>query len=554
MVRNPKRTIVFFCMSRRADVDEMSNKLRQIVQELKNSDVSAGGFDMSASLSDYSDFSDDKLSCVSDISSVASFELTPLKDNFKNYRNAKQNSKKTNRNIPKQSRIPVPAKSKRSDRGSSSSNGSSRNSSGFRLAKPIKCPSPPPVVEVPMNFLAPDLSDYSHACLCVFEGTDFPRSRNGERSTYVVVQLHPDLPPVRSPICFNRTTNAVYNGGFDLNCIGINFSSVVPVVEVFDFISEDQNELLGMAFLQLHMARRVDDVCVVLQDEWIDVFTVNTRIKCGRIKMTLVFHNETDISQFVNRETLKTHPQVSKQQKQQKVEEDKPVLESISVQAVNEPRVENNTLMDNIGELDLSFNYANKAPYVKPNNYVNSGNAYNVQSTPFNNNWNNINQLDSPAAPEKVRINPFQFGPVRRAPIIIKDDEKDDIPVKLPKKPDNYNDYEKIERKPEVIKKVEKPEMVFVDECDLSALSDDIFSNSASSSSSAISSSRVITREHKQVDRRTRVPLQPQQGNIIQRITPEANKPQLQQQPQQQPNDIQQQKRRFARYSDFNWH
>ena len=377
-----------------------------------------------------------------------------------------------------------------------------------------------------MNFLAPDLSDYSNACICIFEGTDFPRSRNGERSTYVVLQLHPELPPVRSPICFNRTTNAVYNGGFNLNVIGINFSSVVPVVEVFDFISEEQNELLGMAFLQLHMARKVDDYCVVLQDEWVDIFTVNTRVRCGKIKLSLIFHNETDISQFVNRNEV--IPKLPAPKPKKKIEEDseKPVLESMAVQANVEPKITNNSMMDNIGDLNISFNLNN-------NNNDNLNRSLNcIKQIKFS-------QFDSPE-PEKVRVNPFHFGPVRRAPIIIpsqEDEESSQIPEKqnvaLSEKT-NFGVPQK------------KKEKVFVDENDLSSLSD-LFTYSSSSISANHDddnlNSSSISKNVNPKDRKARVPLRPQTNVNVSNQMNENIKT----------NDIEKKKNRFIKYSDYCW-
>lgn len=508
-------------MSHHTNVDAMSNKVRQIIKELESVDTSIGGCDLSSSFSDDSDRYDDKLSCVSDISSVASFELTPLKSKNSSYisKDSQKQYSKKNRSIPRQSRIPVPLKGKRAEK--------SKNSSGFKLAKPIRNPSPPPV-EVPMNFLAPDLSDYSSACICIFEGTDFPRSRNGERSTYVVVQLHPELPPVRSPISFNKTTNAVYNGGFNLNVIGINFSSVVPVVEVFDFISEDQNELLGMAFLQLHMARKANDYCVVLQDEWIDIFTVNTRVRCGKIKLSLIFHNETDISQFVNRSEMIPKQLAPKPKKKEIEEPEKPVLESMAVQASVEPQIVNNSMMDNIGDLNISFNMNNN------NNNLNRS-LSSIKQIKFG-------QFDSPE-PEKVRVNPFHFGPVRRAPIIIPnhEDENENDDYQIPEK-----QQIRMPDKPNIPVPEKKKEKVFVDENDLSSLSD-LFSNSSSSVSTAQDDNNIsvssISKNIKSKEKKARVPLQPQINSYVPNPPVDASKA----------SDIEKRKSRFIKYSDYCW-
>ena len=511
----PKRTYFGFyicIMSKKARVDEMTNRVRSIIEELKNTDVSNCEFDISGSLSD-SDYYDDKLSCVSDISSVASFELTPLKSQMPGKKNQFEINFNSNKNKQsknqRQSRIPVPSKTKKVKQDKISSN------SGFMLAKPISCPNP--VVEVPTNFLAPSLSDYSHACVCIFEGADFPRSRNGERSTYVVLHLHPELPPIRTPICFNKTTNAVYNGGFDLNVIGIDFSSVVPVAEVFDFITEEQNELLGTAFIQLNMAKKEDDVCVILHDEWIDVYTVNTRLKCGKIKMTLVFHNETDISQYVTSSTvpnsvkgINQNSMMSSSSKPEK--EKKPMLESIAVQKDPQPKIENSSILDNLGDFDLSYNAG-----------IPSKNTYSHQKNIISNDWK-ISQFDDSPIQEKTRENPFTFSSIRRAPII--------LPSQNQALSTNYN----FQNEPPV--KLQ-PRKVFADEGDLTEFSEDLFS----SNSSSASKQNFKKHENNSTDKQVRVPLQPVINNTIPQNAGGATN-----------QDSQQQRRRFARYSDFNWH
>jgi hypothetical protein len=328
--------------------------------EIKTDELSVGALsqvDFSDSSSDV-DFSDDGLSAISDVSSVASFHIPPPKKKGK---------------IPQKrpSRIPVPkfrpSAPKRSP------------SDGFRLARPTDSIPPPPPPIRPTNFLAPDLSDYSNITICIFEGTDFPRSRFGERSTYVAVHLHPQLPVIKSPICFNRTNNAVYNGGFSLNCIGIDFSTVVPVIEVFDFISEGQSELIGLGYLQYHLAKRVDDVCIVLQDEWVNIVTVNTRIHCGKVKMSLLFHDqERDVAELIrtgSSENSEGQPEIQRPIQnggsRKIVTEEKPAVmkESLAVQAELEPCYQkvDSAIGDigAIGELNLTFNSPLR-PIAKP--------------------------------------------------------------------------------------------------------------------------------------------------------------------------------------------
>ncbi|OHT06619.1 hypothetical protein TRFO_25293 [Tritrichomonas foetus] len=241
--------------------------------------------------------SDDGLSNVSDISSVPSFQFSiHKKKEFRTPQNRK-------------SRIPVFSGKKPMKRIERNNKNDRYVYTPEKHENKIKTEKPKQEIirkifcqpEHPQNFLIPNVSDYSRACICIFEGTDFPRSRFGERSTYVTVQLHPDIIPIKSPISFNRTKNAIYNGGFDINTSGLDFTSIVPLLSVYDFINEHESELLGVAFLELHLARKVDDICIIVQDEWVDIFSVDRKIKTGRVRVTLIFHNDDDVSDYLRK-------------------------------------------------------------------------------------------------------------------------------------------------------------------------------------------------------------------------------------------------------------
>ncbi|KAH0792578.1 hypothetical protein GPJ56_003412 [Histomonas meleagridis] len=340
-------------MKKKEQLEEITKKVKKLIDEMKSIDASTQiGYDNAElSDSDFSDYlydiSDDGLSEVSDIPSIASIYPTLPK--------TKNETIKTNKR--KISKIPVP-KGKGIPKKIQSP-----KQSNVRFAKPIEIQQQQ--VIHPINFLAPDFSKYSKATLCIFEGTGFPRSRNGERSTYIVARLHPDLPPVESPICFNRTNDATYNGGFDLNIIGLDFTSIVPVIEVFDFISETQRELIGMAFIQLNMAHNDNDICVVLQDEWIDIYTINTRMKCGKIRMSLVFHNEDDdISHLIHKNQIEKEQisKSSKQQKENKLDKDDEQLskkESTAVQTVPEtPPIQKDLFTEDSSMSEMHLDYS----------------------------------------------------------------------------------------------------------------------------------------------------------------------------------------------------
>lgn len=406
-------------------IADIKNYLKDIEKELQTPgctplDVSSDDdllFD--SDLSDTHDI-DDGLSDISDMSSIASMSFSFVPPSKKE-KNRKKSSK------PAQSRIPVPVRAKNSSfiQQKDTKNTKKQQPGVVKLAKPIKCSSPPPAMQ-PINFLAPDLTQYSKAAVCIFEGTGFPKSRYGERSTYVVVNLHPDIPSITSPVCFNKTDHAIYNGGFNLDVMSCDFSNVIPMVEVYDFISQEQRELIGVAFIQLHMARTEDNVCIVLQDEWIDIFTVNTRTKCGQIRLSLIFHDDADIPSLVKKSEYNNKPKFSESKKEQaKIAEEetnisKPVMkESISVQAevipINSRPAHNEEMMDEIGNLSLTF-----------------GSPIKMWNTPSY------------------------------------EHESDYIPVKQPV----YNEPPKQKSKPEIRPKKKKPSIHFIDEIDLD-ISDD---------------------------------------------------------------------------------
>ena len=507
-------------MSNRDRKQEKSEQIRKIMAEIKTDDLSIGPLSDS-DFSDYSDFefSSDGLSAISDVSSVASFHLSPPQKKIKEPVKKKR-----------QSRIPVPSKPRNQPE--------QQKKPDVQLAKPIRY-EPPPMPQ-PMNFLAPNLSDYTNAAVCIFEGTDFPRSRLGERSTYVVVHLHPELPVIKSPICFNRTTDAVYNGGFDINVIGVDFSSVVPVVEVFDFISEEHSELIGLGYIQYHMARRVDDVCVVLQDEWVNIVTVNTRMHCGRVKMSLIFHNDdTDVTEMIRRRVVATEQQPVRPSERpvavaaqpirktggasavQVVEEVKPPSQSTAVQAempMYEKSKKEENIMDQIGELSLTFNSPMKL-------------------------WKDMSLDMSSDVPTRAVVEPIVRKP---APKELEEEPKR-VPAPEPKK----------EVKPP------KPQICFVDELALDD-SDDMISVGRSESEEYDEPPKMkvpIVRKRLSNEKETPKPAEQVRPLPKPRSVVKA-KPAEPEHPREPLHDINPtadsgetpMKKRFAKYSDYNWY
>lgn len=157
--------------------------------------------------------------------------------------------------------------------------------------------------EKPINFFAIDFAQYEHAIVCIYKGTDFPRARQGERSTYVIMRLHDQLQELSTPISFD-SKEATYNAGFKLDTLGLDFDKFTPVIEVYDFQGERQRELLGVGYIQLQMAKRQNKICTVLHDSWVNIYTVNTHVKCGRVLMTLIFYDdENDIEGMIKNPT-----------------------------------------------------------------------------------------------------------------------------------------------------------------------------------------------------------------------------------------------------------
>lgn len=153
--------------------------------------------------------------------------------------------------------------------------------------------------EKPINFFAVDFSQFEHAIVCIYKGADFPRARQGERSTYVIMRLHDQLQELSTPISFD-SSEAVYNAGFKLDTLGLDFENFTPVIEVYDFQGDNQRELLGVGYIQLQIAKRQEKFCTVLHDSWVNIYRINTHIKCGRVLMTLIFYdNEEDISGLI---------------------------------------------------------------------------------------------------------------------------------------------------------------------------------------------------------------------------------------------------------------
>lgn len=364
--------------------EELFQKIKRVYNSI-NKNLQEAGFNddsiSSVTMDETISLSDDGLSNVSDISSIASFNFSNAKKTKKEFRTPQIDKhkhrkskipvfdlKRKNRqnaapdfnnkisrnnqsnqgntrysnvaqNNQKNAKNKIKIQSKQIDRDIVESNEQNQvnhaspnhlkinnNVNIYNYQEPLK----------PKNFLIPELSIYTRVCVCIFEGRDFPSAAigRGERSTYAVIQLHPDILPIQSPISFNKTKRAIYNGGFDISCSGLDFTSVTPMVSVYDYISENKRELIGVAFIELHLAKKFNnEMCIFMLDEWLDIYAVNNRVKTGKVKITLIFHtDEKNVSNIIKKKKVEPLDLKKKPNKNtpllssESEEEDKPVI------------------------------------------------------------------------------------------------------------------------------------------------------------------------------------------------------------------------------------
>ena len=266
---------------------KLQKRLLNMLEDIER-DISSGS--SSASDSEISGFDDLE---ISDISSIPSEIFTnPLKSTPK-----RQIPQKSMITVEKKSRIPVRTKTrieeiKRAPQEQETKK--SQNYPSIQLSEQAE--NSKPRIERVINFLAVDFTKYSHCLVCVYKGTGFPKMRNGERSTYVVVKLHEKLNEDVTPVCWRKTNDALYNAGYKHDVTSLNFDGTTPHIEVFDMHMDNTHEFIGMGFIQLQMAKIVGNVCVVYKDEWIPIFMEESDSERGKVLMTVIFYNnEEDI-------------------------------------------------------------------------------------------------------------------------------------------------------------------------------------------------------------------------------------------------------------------
>ena len=319
------------------DKELLQMKILHMMEEVERSVDSDSGSDSESSEISM-DFNDDSL--FSDTSSIASVIL-PVPSKIGKSKSS------VNHSVEKKSRIPIRSKGRieNETRKEEIQAKPVNKYPTLQLSEQAEKSKPRQVKAV--NFLAVDFSKYSQCAVCVYQGTDFPKLRIGERSTYVLIKLHNELPEISTPVCWNKTNFAKYNAGYRLDVGTLDFYNTVPHVEVFDMRLDGTHELIGIGFLQLQTAKVVGNVCIVAKDQWIPIYAENPPVQCGRVEMTVIFfNNEEDLAGMIRNPAEEVEddvpvknvaqaaaPKPIVQQKKQEQVVEEPVKSSAAVQA-----------------------------------------------------------------------------------------------------------------------------------------------------------------------------------------------------------------------------
>lgn len=170
-------------------------------------------------------------------------------------------------------------------------------SENMKFASSLSFPKVEPI-PISNNLLIPDFSLYKYCTILIFETKMFQQRLNSNKNYFLVIRLHPELDNVSTPIEFGGNPNIKYNIGYTYFIQHKSFINVVPVVEAYDFISEDRQELVGVSYLSIQRAINIESKYVVYNNERVPFQSVCEREIAGYIKMTLLFHNDNDITQF----------------------------------------------------------------------------------------------------------------------------------------------------------------------------------------------------------------------------------------------------------------
>lgn len=184
------------------------------------------------------------------------------------------------------------------------------NSNEFNLAAPIRNEKK---YQIPKNLLSIDYSVFNKLVIKIDEGANFPYKTRGKRNTLVTIKLHPDLPNFVSKISENHTKHAIYDSNFEVNISKVNMTQLIPIIFVFDkSMKTGELELLGLHYIELQKVKVIEDKIFVYNDEWIDIYTKETRNYNGSLKATIYFtdikEETTEIIEKINKKRERVSP------------------------------------------------------------------------------------------------------------------------------------------------------------------------------------------------------------------------------------------------------
>lgn len=183
--------------------------------------------------------------------------------------------------------------------------------------------------KIPKNICELDLSIFKKCKINIQEGAHFPYKTRGKRNTFVSIKVHPDLPFYISNISENHTKHAVYDTNFDINIEKADLTRIIPVIFLFDkSLQTGELELLGINYVELQKGTIKDDQFIIYQNEWVDIYSKETRKYNGSVKLTIYLDEIKPQNKEIKEEPLNNS---SKKQKRIKTKRDV-ITEDIAIQ------------------------------------------------------------------------------------------------------------------------------------------------------------------------------------------------------------------------------
>ena len=138
------------------------------------------------------------------------------------------------------------------------------------------------------NFLVPWTKSCRRLLIHIRSGRNFWHKNEQRRTTFLSIRLHPQLPTVHSRIC-SDTLKPLYNFEHSFDVSGLSFDSIVPVIEVHDYITPNESQIYAVAYVSLQCAKEYEDRVKVFDQTWIPIVTPVSRILCGSLQCSLIF-------------------------------------------------------------------------------------------------------------------------------------------------------------------------------------------------------------------------------------------------------------------------